>query len=153
MKPLIIHTFLLLSITGYDLENKAESRYSDNMQTNDEAEITNIAHLLTKLMIEKDTVSMNQILDNSFTLTHITGYVQPKKEWFAEIADESMKYYSTKEVMIKVKLNGNHAECVFRNMLDARIWGSRNTWPLQQTLYLEKQAGNWIILKSVATTF
>lgn len=64
-----------------------------------------------------------------------------------------MKYYGYEEVSKSVKINGDKAEFVGRNRLDARIWGSRNVWNLQQTMQLEKRNGEWIILNSVAKTF
>ncbi|WP_417939747.1 nuclear transport factor 2 family protein [Flavobacterium sp. RS13.1] len=119
----------------------------------DEADVIATVRELAELMIARDTVTMNNILDEHYTLTHITGYVQPKVEWFREVSRESMKYYSAKEISINVKLNSNNADVVVRNLVDARIWGSRNTWRLQQKMKLEKRNGAWIILKSVASTF
>ena len=120
---------------------------------NNKAEVIEVVRQLTQLMIEKDTVAMDKILDKHFTLTHITGYVQPKDEWYAEINSERMKYYSYKEVNTSAEVNGDKARFIGQNILDARIWGSRNIWRLQQTMQLEKRNGKWVILKSVATTF
>jgi hypothetical protein len=64
-----------------------------------------------------------------------------------------MKYYSAKEVDHNINVNGNTADVTIRNMIDARIWGSRNTWRLQQKIKLEKRNGHWIILHAVASTF
>jgi hypothetical protein len=118
-----------------------------------ETQILQVTQQLTELMIKKDTAAIGKIVATDFTLTHITGYVQSKAEWFAEIESEGMKYYSYKEVKTSVKIDGDKATFVGQNLLDARIWGSRNNWRLQQTMQLEKRGGNWIILKSVATTF
>jgi hypothetical protein len=104
-------------------------------------------------MIERNTAAMDKIVDKNFTLTHMTGYVQPKEEWFAEVEKESMKYYSAKEVNHTIKVTGSTATLMNQNMVDARIWGSRHTWPLQQIMQLEKRNGKWIILNSVASTF
>lgn len=123
------------------------------MDTIDNNEVLNVTRQLTQLMIEKDTAGLNKILDTHFTLTHITGYVQSKEEWLAEIESERMKYYSYKEIKTTVKLDGDQALFVGQNLLDARIWGTRNNWRLQQTIQLEKRSGKWIILKSVAVTF
>ena len=120
---------------------------------NNEAEVLDVTRQLTALMIEKDIVGLDKILDKNFSLTHISGYVQPKDEWFAEIKSERMKYYGYKEVQASVKLDGENATFVGKNILDARIWGTRNNWRLQQTIQLKKQNGQWIIMKSVATTF
>ncbi|QOG01222.1 nuclear transport factor 2 family protein [Flavobacterium sp. MDT1-60] len=127
------------------------------METNkidiDKSQILEVARRLTKLMIDKDISDRNKILDPDFTLTHITGYVQSKEEWFSEIESERMKYYSFQEVKTAVKVEGNKAIFVGQNLLDARIWGTRNNWCLQQTMLLEKRNEKWIIIKSTATTF
>lgn len=132
---------------------KAQTNMESKRANNDESKVLTVIRQLATLMIARDTVAMNIVLDEHYTLTHITGYVQPKAEWFAEVARESMKYYSAKEVNHSIKINGNRADVMVQNMVDARIWGSRNTWRLQQTMQLEKRNGNWIILNSIATTF
>ena len=142
--------FLTLSACAQTQETKLSMQQT---QTNDEAEILTLTRRFTQLMIERNTEELDKIVDKDFTLTHITGYLQPKDEWFKEIQTESMKYYSAKEVSHTLSINGNTATFVQRNLLDARIWGSRNTWRLQQTMTLEKRNGKWIIIKSVARTF
>lgn len=120
---------------------------------NDSAEVLAVVRKLAALMIERDTNAMNKILDDQYTLTHITGYVQPKEEWLEEVMKGTMKYYTASEVSINATLNGNKATVLVHNLVDARIWGSRNTWRLQQKMELEKRNGHWIILRSVASTF
>jgi len=124
-----------------------------DLTDNNKSQILEVTRQLTQSMIDKDTSALDMILDSDFTLTHITGYVQPKSEWYSEIISERMKYYSYKEVKTAVEINGDKARFVGQNILDARIWGSRNNWHLQQTMQLEKRNGKWIILRSVATTF
>src|ERR1700753_897144 len=92
--------------------------------TNNESEVLDVSRKLTQFMIAKDTSGLDSILDPGFTLTHITGYVQPKREWFSEITTERMKYYSYKEVKTAVEIDGDKASFVGQNMLDARILGS-----------------------------
>lgn len=91
---------------------------------NDEAEILWVTKQLTELMIKKDTITISKIVDAGFTLTHITGYVQPKSEWFAEIESESMKYYAYKEVKTAVTINGDKATFIGQNLLDAYLGNS-----------------------------
>lgn len=124
----------------------------DEMSTA-EAEVLATVRQLAELMIKRDTVAMNKILDEHYTLTHMTGYVQPKAEWFDEVQKESMKYYSAKEVHHDVTIKDNNASVTVQNLVDARIWGTRNTWRLQQVMQLKKRDGRWFILKSVASTF
>lgn len=119
----------------------------------DSNELLAVVKRLAEHMIARDTVAMNEILDKDYTLTHMTGYVQPRAEWLNEVAKESMKYYSAEEVNHTIEVNGDTAEVMIQSMVDARIWGSRNTWRLQQKMKLEKRNGVWIILSSVASTF
>lgn len=144
---ILLNTQIACSQTKTNQQSKME------VENTDELEILEVTRLLTQFMIEKNTEGMNKIVDADFTLTHITGYVQSKKDWFAEIATERMKYYSYQEVKTSVTIEGNKGTFVGQNVLDARIWGSRNTWRLQQKMKLEKRNGKWIILKTVATTF
>lgn len=129
-------------------------KYSEmEVEKSDEIQILGVTRLLTQLMIEKNTGEMSEIVDANFTLTHITGYLQSKEEWFAEIESERMKYYSYEEIQTSVKIEGKKAIFVGKNVLDARIWGSRNIWRLQQKMELEKRSDKWIIIKSVASIF
>lgn len=116
-------------------------------------QVLDVTRQLTQLMIDRNISEINKIVDKNFTLTHITGYVQSKEEWFSEIQTERMKYYSYKEVKTSVNINGDQAVFVGQNILDARIWEMHNNWRLQQYMQLEKRNGKWIILRSVATTF
>ncbi len=45
-------------------------------------------------MHDGDTSALDELLDNAFTLTHITGYVQPKAEWLAEIRAGRFTYHA-----------------------------------------------------------
>jgi len=124
------------------------------LKTEDEkSKIIAVSRQLTQMMIEKDSEGIEKIVDEDFTLTHITGFVQTKKDWLREIETESMKYYSYKEVKMSVEINDDKAIFIGQNLLDARIWGTRNNWRLQQTMQFEKRNGDWIILKSVAKIF
>lgn len=149
MKQVIAITLFLFSLSAC-AQNR--SPVEENI-TNDEAAVLATVRKLAELMIARDTTAMNKILDKHYTLTHMTGYVQPKAEWFDEVQKETMKYYSAKEVSHAVKINGDKADVTVQNRVDARIWGSRNIWRLQQKMQLEKRNTKWIILKSVASTF
>jgi hypothetical protein len=150
MKLLLTFAVVTLSLTSCAQNNPQNMK--DILHT-DEDQILVTVRQLAQLMINRDTAAMSHILDENYTLTHMTGYVQPKEEWFDEVVKESMKYYSAREVQHSITVTGNTAIATMQNLVDARIWGSRNTWRLQQRLTLEKRAGSWIILKSVASTF
>jgi len=151
MKHVLLTAFILGGPIDVSAQNTEPAMQQNTI--NEEAAVLATVRQLAQLMIARDTVSMNNILDEHYTLTHMTGYVQPKSEWFGEVQKETMRYYSAKEVGHQVKLKGNKAEVTVKNMVDARIWGSRNTWRLQQQMKLENRNGKWIILQSIASTF
>ena len=151
---ILLFVILVKSISACAQNNSNSKNKMENQTNNtEELQIIEVTRQLTDLMIDKNTKAINSIVNTDFTLTHITGYVQSKNDWFSEIESERMKYYSYQEVKTSVKIEGNKATFIGQNLLDARIWGSRNKWRLQQTMQLEKRNGKWIILKSVATTF
>jgi hypothetical protein len=151
---LILMTQLIPSSIARSQPNiNPEKPMQNEIEDSDKMEVLKVCKQLTELMIARDTAAMAKIVDERFTLTHITGYLQSKAEWFAEVQSERMKYYAYKEVKSEVKIGDDKATFVGQNILDARIWGSRNNWRLQQKMDLEKRNGKWIILRSVATTF
>lgn len=119
----------------------------------DEAEIKNLYEQVYAGMLEKNTKILDEILDNDMILIHITGYKQPKSEWLAEIDSENMKYFSREEKSVEIIINENFASLTAQNILDARIWGSRNHWRLQTIMEFEKIDGKWKIKKMKASTF
>lgn len=120
-----------------------------------EEEIKRLYRLENKAMVEKDLVTLNQILTEDMTLTHMTDYVQPKMEWIDQIQNEEMKYYSSVEENITdIQINGDHASLIGQNQVKARIWGgSVNTWPLQMKMYFQKINGKWKITRQEANTY
>lgn len=120
-----------------------------------EEKIKQLYRLENKAMVKKDLVTLNQILTENMTLTHMTGYVQPKMEWIDQIQNEEMKYYSSVEENITdIQVNGDRASLIGQNQVKARIWGGGvNTWPLQMKMYFRKINDQWKITKQEASTY
>ena len=67
------------------------------------------------------TLALGKIHNLQFTLPLITGYVQPKPEWFDEKERGSMQYYSAKRPTHSIKVNEDKSEFVQQKLLDARF--------------------------------
>lgn len=106
-------------------------------------------------MVDKDLVTLNQILAPSMVLHHMTGTKQTKQEWIDQIQNGEMKYFSSHEDAVKdVQIDGNHASLVGQNRVKASVWGSAvNTWPLQMKMEYSKVNGQWLITNQVASTY
>lgn len=122
---------------------------------NDRDAIVRLYRQENKAMVEKDIVTLNRILADHMTLTHMTGYVQPKMEWIDQIQNGQMKYYASDEDSISdLEIKKNEASLVGCNRVKASVWGSGiSTWPLQMKMFFKKENGKWIIDHQVASTY
>lgn len=123
--------------------------------TKDEEQIVQLYRAENEAMVEKDISRLDMILGDRMTLTHMTGYVQPKLEWIDQIQNEEMQYLESKEEAIKdIRVEGDLGQLTGQNLVTAKIWGgSKNVWPLQMKMYFEKNNGRWVISKQVASTY
>ncbi|MGT2756987.1 nuclear transport factor 2 family protein [Streptococcus ovuberis] len=110
---------------------------------------------VNRAMVDQDIDTLEVLLDKEMSLIHMTGYVQPKAEWLADIASGQMSYFSsTHEKVENVKIEGNRAKMTSYDLVEASIWGStRHTWRLKMDVHFEKKDGDWKIVKQIASTF
>jgi hypothetical protein len=142
---------LLLNILLFSAYAKEKTLMTN--KENPKAELIQAYHTMYKAMIEKDIAKLNGLLEEDYTLTHMTGYKQSRKEWLQQIESGQMKYHSTKEKSVEVELHGNKATLTGKNATDATIYGSRNTWNLQLKTEYEKKDGQWLAKETQASTF
>jgi hypothetical protein len=109
------------------------------------------AHL--RAMTDGDTDALDAMLDDGFTLTHMTGYVQPKGEWLAEMRAGQFIYHDAQEKATTVDVHGDTARLVGRINTDATVYGTRANWRLQLTIDYARKNDTWTSLRSVATTW
>lgn len=109
------------------------------------------AHL--RAMADGDTDALDDLLDDGFTLTHITGYEQPKAEWLSQMRAGRFVYHSVNEKSVTVDVEGGAARLVGRIVTDATVYGAHAAWPLQLTMDYARENDTWTALRSVATTW
>lgn len=100
-----------------------------------------------------DTQRLTSLLDAGFTLTHITGYRQPKSEWLAQMRSGQFRYHDIREVNTRLEVNRNNATVTGRIITDATVYGTRANWRLQLAVKYARVADGWIALQSIATTW
>lgn len=120
----------------------------------DEVAIREISRRQLEAILTRDVTTLDRLLAEDFTATHIGGYVQPKDEWLAHITSGRMQYHRSEEVSWKVvTVDADTAIVESRSRLDATIYGSRHVWPIASTAHLLKIDGRWLIARTVSTTF
>ncbi|WP_327725391.1 nuclear transport factor 2 family protein [Streptomyces europaeiscabiei] len=116
-------------------------------------EITTAFHAYLQAMLDGDTDALDDLLADGCTLTHITGYVQPKDEWLSQMGTGQFLYHGIEEKSVTVEVEGNTAHVSGRFVTDATVYGTRANWRLQMTMDYAREGGTWSVVRSAATTW
>ncbi|RYZ77793.1 MAG: DUF4440 domain-containing protein, partial [Proteobacteria bacterium] len=89
--------------------------------------------------------SKSLMLDDSFVLTHLTGYRQPKQEWISQMREGRFIYHRMEAHAVTVSLNGSRARLTGDTHTDSTVSGSRRQggWRLRMVQDYEWSDGQW----------
>lgn len=105
-------------------------------------------------MIAKDETILQDVLDDSFVLVHMTGMRQPKEEFIKAVLNGTLNYFSAEHEHMPVEINGDTAVLTGQSYVAAAVFGGgRSNWHLQQKCSMKKTDGEWKITKAVASTY
>lgn len=126
-------SFSDVTITGVNLENLSEEQQAVLYR---QAEYC-------QAMTEADTKTMDEIVSDDMTFTHMSGRQQTKEEYFADVADGSLTYYSIGIENPVVEVNGNYASVTYTSILKANAYGAEGTYRMPGTHWYESRNGQW----------
>ena len=118
----------------------------------DRAAVLEVNRERSRSLVEQRTDELGELLSPDFVAVHISGYEQTKAEWLDQIRSGQMRYHGFEEVTATVTIDGDSAVAVTRNLVDATIYGSRATWPLESTTTYVRHGGTWKAQHSRACT-
>ena len=95
-------------------------------------------------MTEADTETMREITSPDMIFTHMSGRQQTRDEYFADIADGNLQYFTIGIENPVVNINGSYASVSYTSVLNANAYGVRGTYRIDGTHWYEKQNENWI---------
>jgi hypothetical protein len=105
-------------------------------------------------MITKDKTLLDEVLDDSFVLAHMTGLQQSKKAFIAAVEDGTLNYFSAQHQSIQVSVQQNMAALVGQSLVQAAVFGGgQHTWRLQLGCKLVQKDGTWRITEARASTY
>lgn len=105
-------------------------------------------------MINKDETALNNILDDSFELIHMTGMRQTKQAFIRAVMNGTLNYFSAVHEKSPVTVNGDDAKIIGYSKVNAEVFGGgRHTWHLEQVITMQKIGGDWKITHSTAGTY
>jgi hypothetical protein len=124
-----------------------------NADEQDRAEILDNYRAQLRAMVDGDTETLAELLTEDFSLTHMTGYFQPKKEWLAQMRAGQFVYHDAQERNVSLHIQGDTAHLVGRIVTDAAVYAARAKWPLQLTMDYVRTDGRGLASRSEATTW
>ena len=105
-------------------------------------------------MIDKDRAVLDEVLDDSFVLVHMTGMRQAKDAFIRAVEDGTLNYYSASHQRMNADIHGSQAELLGQSVVSAAVFGGgRHTWRLQLRLTLAQKGGVWSITEARASTY
>jgi hypothetical protein len=106
-------------------------------------------------MVAARTGTLERLLDDEFSLVHITGYVQPKTEWLDVVRSRDFDYHAIEvdKPSLTVEATPKTAVLKGRGIFDATINGVRSPWRLQFTITLHRHEDQWRFVRAKYTSF
>ena len=126
--------FANVEITGVDLSTLTEEQLSVLYQ----------AARYCEAMTEADIDTMRAIVSEDMVFTHMSGMRQTREEYFADVADGSLRYYTIDMEKPVVKVDGGKATVTYTSLLNANAYGARGSFRMKGTHRYENRDGAWI---------
>lgn len=115
--------------------------------TQEQKEVLKIFVEFQKAMIEKDSEKLNELMQDNYTLTHMSGKTQTKEEYIDEIMDGTLNYYKSLIDNPTITVDENKAVLKADVTLDAKVYGIKGTWTLHSEQTMKKINGKWYLSK------
>lgn len=120
----------------------------------DKEMIVNAYKKMYEGMIKKDEKILDEVLDDSFVLVHMTGMRQSKDAFIKAVMNGTLNYFSAEHEHMPIEISGDTAVLTGQSYVAAAVFGGgRSNWHLQQKCSLKKVNGDWKITGSVASTY
>ena len=126
--------FTNVKITGIDL----------NSLTKEELSVLYQAARYCQAMTDKDIDTMREIVSEDMVFVHMSGMHQTREEYFADVADGSLTYYTIGMADPVIEIDGDHAIVTYTSILNANAYGARGTFRMKGSHHYEKRGGAWI---------
>jgi hypothetical protein len=86
-------------------------------------------------------------LADGYTLTHLTGYAQLKREWLAQIDSGRLRYHSARPYSASVEFTRDTAVLVGRDVVDGASGAAAAPGNLPLTTTYERRDDEWIAVR------
>ncbi|WP_455537992.1 nuclear transport factor 2 family protein [Terrisporobacter sp.] len=125
--------FSKVEITGIDIDKLNDTEFSILYQ----------AARYCQAMTDADTDTMREIVSEDMIFTHMSGRQQTREEYFADIEDGSLRYYTIKMEKPRITIYGDSAVVAYTSVLNANAYGARGTFRMSGNHCFENRDGIW----------
>ena len=95
-------------------------------------------------MTEADIETMREIVSEDMQFVHMSGMMQTREEYFADVANGSLTYYTIGIDHPVIEVDGDSASITFTSVLNANAYGARGTYRMAGTHWFTYRDGDWI---------
>ena len=95
-------------------------------------------------MTDADIDTMRELVAEDMIYTHMSGKQQTREEYFADIADGSLRYFTIGIADPVIQADGEKGSITYTSVLNADAYGARGTYRMKGTHYYELRDGSWI---------
>ena len=95
-------------------------------------------------MTEADIETMREIVSEDMVFTHMSGKQQSREEYFADVANGRLNYFTIGIENPVIDVNGDSAAITFTSVLNANAYGARGTFRMSGTHKYEMRDGKWV---------
>ena len=126
-----------------------ETSMSENLSQRDREAIAANVQARQRAMVDGDTAELRELSAPDSRSEHISGYDQPREEWFDQIESGYFDYHTIDDDSIDITPVATDAvRVVTRRTIDVTIAGSRNTWRLESTADYVRVDVRWLSCNS-----
>ena len=126
--------FTNVEITGIDL----------NSLTKEELDLLYQAARYCQAMTDRDIDTMREIVSEDMVFVHMSGMRQTREEYFADVADGSLTYYTIGIADPVIEIDGDQAIVTYTSILNANAYGARGTFRMKGSHHYENRDAAWI---------
>ena len=107
-----------------------------------------------RAMCEKDTETLNDVLDENFQLLHMTGMRQDKRGYIKYIQNGTLNYADAHTEALDISVHGDEAELTGQSRVLAAVFGGGwHSWHLELRMRAIRHGDTWRFSFAAASTY
>lgn len=99
-------------------------------------------------MTDADIDTMRELVSEDMVFTHMSGRQQTREEYFADVEDGSLRYFTIGIDSPVVEVDDGFASITYTSVLNANAYGARGTYRMGGTHWFEKREDGWFLINA-----